>query len=254
MITKDQSFRRMNPDGAFPAVLACDHASRALPPHYGTLGLDDVDLLRHIAWDIGAAAVTESLSRLLDAPAIFSAYSRLLIDCNRNPGDPTEICEASDGTQVPGNCDLDEAERLRRRKLYFEPYHQALAHALDQARARHGAPALISIHSFTPVMQAVMRPWHVGVLWNRDTRLSAPLIAALRDEPGMVVGDNEPYDGRDHVGYTMNRHAESLGLPHVLIEIRQDLIDTDETAREWAERLARIFTSLFTHHYPFLTA
>ena len=245
------AYRTVNPQGRFPALILCDHASRALPPSYDGLGVAEAELRRHIGWDIGAADVTERLAAKLDAPAILSGWSRLLVDCNRDPRDQTLCCPESDGTIVPGNRNMTDEERERRLALYFTPYHQAIADMLQDMQTRIPVPALISIHSFTPVMQGQERPWHVGILWDKDGRLPLPLMAGLRADGGLVVGDNEPYDGRQHVGYTTRRHAEPLGLPHVLIEIRQDLIDTHDGAEAWAERLARHFSAIFAKLAPF---
>ena len=241
----------VNDGGRSPILLICDHASGRLPAAYGTLGLDDADLWRHIAWDIGAAEVTRQLAYLLDARAVLSGVSRLLVDCNRAADDPTLICGLSDGTRVPGNEGLDEAELGRRIDRYYRPYHDAVAAALTAARARHVAPLLIAIHSFTPVMAGSLRPWHVGILWDRDGRLALPLMRLLARDPALVVGDNEPYSARANRGYTMIRHGVPAGLPHVLIEIRQDLIDTRTGAEAWAQRLAQAFRDLLAAHGPF---
>jgi len=166
-----------------------------------------------------------------------------VVDCNRRPDDPTLICEVSDGTIVPGNRGIDAAERERRLQRYFYPYHRAVDEMMEVVKRRTPTPALISIHSFTPRMrvQAVDRPWHIGVVWDRDDRLAAPLLQALRDEGDLVVGDNEPYSGRDHSGYSIFAHGQNLGLHHVMIEVRQDLVSHEEGAAEWAVRLERCF-------------
>ncbi|GIK98737.1 MAG: N-formylglutamate amidohydrolase [Alphaproteobacteria bacterium] len=237
-------FEIVNRDGAARAVLICDHAGRAIPKALGTLGLDEAALWRHIAWDIGIADVTRMLARSLDAPAVLGSYSRLVIDCNRRLGDPTSIAQESDGVEVPGNRGLGPAEREARAEACFVPYHAAIA-GLIEGRRRAGIQlALVSMHSFTPVMNGFERPWHVGILWNRDGRLPKPLMARLAAEPGICVGDNEPYTGRDEHGYSIYVHGQDLGLPHVLIELRQDLIDTRHGAEEWAERLGRILAEL----------
>lgn len=242
-IPEPASFRVLNPQGRAPAVLICDHASRAVPPALANLGLADDELLRHIGWDPGTAAITERLAHALDAPAVLSGVSRLVIDCNRRPDDPTLICEVSDGTVVPGNRGLDAAERERRLARYFRPYHAAIADTLETARERAAEPALLSIHSFTPKLRAreEARPWHIGVVWDRDGRLAQPLLQALRDEGDLLVGDNQPYSGRDHSGYSIFEHGQNHGLHHVMIEVRQDLVATEAGIAEWAERLERCF-------------
>ena len=247
-------FEIANPDGRAPLLLVCDHASRALPPAYGTLGLDEAELWRHIAWDIGAADVTRRLAQLLDAPAVLSGYSRLLVDCNRAGDDPTLVCRVSDGTVVPGNRSFDAAELARRMALAHAPYHAAVEAAMARLRARAAAPALINIHSFTPVMKGVERPWHIGVLWDQDGRIAVPLMQVLREDTDLVVGDNEPYSGRSNVGYTCRRHAEAAGLPNVLIELRQDLIDTRHGAEAWAGRLAAALRRVLAEAAPFAAA
>jgi predicted N-formylglutamate amidohydrolase len=241
----------LNIGAASPIVLACDHASRALPAEYGSLGLDESELWRHIAWDIGAADVTRHLAKLLDAPAVLSGTSRLLVDCNRSPDDPTLVCQVSDGTVVPGNRNLAPEEVAGRIARYHEPYHQAVAAAVRAAAKHTAAPAVVAVHSFTPTMRGFARPWHIGLLWDKDPRLALPLMASFRADPALVVGDNQPYSGRTHVGYTMARHGATAGLPHVLIEIRQDQIDTHHGAETWAERLAGALSRLLAEHDPF---
>lgn len=234
--------RTLNPGGRAPFVLVCDHASRVVPEELASLGLPDSELSRHIGWDIGAARLTENLSVRMDAPALFSAVSRLVIDCNRSPDDPTLICEVSDGAVVPGNRGISAAERARRLALYHAPYHEAIRAALTAARQRCPLPGMFSIHSFTPAMRGQPpRPWHAGVLWNEDGRLALPLIQALREEGDLVVGDNEPYSGRAAAGYTIREHGERQSLPYALIEVRQDLIDTEAGIAEWTLRLERCF-------------
>ncbi len=230
-------FEIVNPDGSAPVLLICDHASRAIPRALDNLGLDEAALRRHIAWDIGAAEVARALAVRFDAPLILAGYSRLVIDLNRPLDDPTSIPVISEGTIVPGNRDLDPEEAARRADSLFRPYHAAIDDALGRFEAAGRTPALLSIHSFTPVFKGVERPWHVAVLWDRDGRIAQPLMAALRSDPELLVGDNEPYSARDPAGFTIESHAEPRGLPHVLVEIRQDLIDTHHGAAAWAERL-----------------
>jgi predicted N-formylglutamate amidohydrolase len=224
-------------------ILFCDHARNALPPCYGALGLSSESLQRHIAYDIGAEAVTRRLAALTGAGAVLAGFSRLLIDPNRGEDDPTLVMRISDGAIVPGNARIDAAEISRRIEAYWRPYRRACAGLIDQAQAANLIPALVGVHSFTPCMQGVSRPWQVGVLWDRDDRLAAPLIKALRAEnlgaEKLVVGDNEPYDGA-LIGDSMYEFSTQRGLPGVLIEIRQDLLATQEKCDAWAELLARI--------------
>ncbi len=229
-----------HPHGAAPILLTCDHASRAVPRVLRNLGLDEAVIARHIGWDIGAAAVTRRLAPLLDAPAILCGYSRLVIDCNRAPEDPSSIPLASDGTVVPGNAGLSPEARAARRLAIFDPYHASIAARIAAFRQGGIAPAFVSIHSFTPAMNGKARPWHVGVLWDQDGRIALPLLEALRAEAGLVVGDNEPYSAREPVGFTQWHHGHDPGLPHVAIELRQDLVGEDGGAAGWAERLARL--------------
>lgn len=224
-------------------LLLCDHASNRLPPEYGTLGLPETQLARHIAYDIGAEALTRGLARRLGAPAVMTRFSRLLIDPNRGTDDPTLIMQLSDGAVVPGNRAVDAAERTRRIKRFHAPYHEAVAAAIRAGMEAGRPPALVSIHSFTPVWRGWPRPWHVGILWDRDPRLAAPLIEALTSEGDLVVGDNEPYLGALK-NDTMYRHGTMNGLAHALIEVRQDLIGDATGAEAWAERLARLLSGL----------
>ncbi len=240
------AFERVNPTGRARAILLCDHASRAVPRRLGTLGIDAADLGRHIGWDIGAAAVTRRLARRLDARAFLSGYSRLVIDCNRLFDDASSIPEASDGTVVPANRGLGDAERDERRRACFWPYQSAIAAELAAWRADGRVPAIVSIHSFTPVFDARHRPWHVGLLWHKDARLARPLIETLSADPAITVGDNEPYDGASPHAYTMPTHGLARGLPHVQFEIRQDLVADDDGAERWAARLARALAAVLS--------
>jgi len=232
----EEAFVRIGGSLASGVVLLCDHAANGLPERYGTLGLPPADLLRHIAYDIGAAGVTERLAAALGAPALLTRVSRLLIDCNRGEDDPTLIMRLSDGSIVPGNRTLTDDERTHRLVRYYRPYHAAISAVLDEALAAGEVPVLLSIHSFTPVWRGEPRHWHAAVLWDKDPRLAVPLLGALRADPALVVGDNEPYHGA-LAGDGMWRHGTSRGLPHALIEIRQDLIATAEGQALWAGRL-----------------
>lgn len=229
----DPPFEVCNPQGSAPVLLLCDHASHAIPAIYQNLGLaPELLATQHIAWDIGAACVTRGLAERLNAPAVLSGYSRLLIDCNRQPGDPTSIAPVSDGIEIPGNQHLDDAEVMRRVETFFWPYHHAITNTLTRLW-RHGPPpALVSVHSFTPVFGGLHRPWHIGVLWNHDPRMIQPLIHWLNAHHDFTVGDNEPYSGRE-VGFTLDNHAGAAGLPHVCLEIRQDLIGDEAGCDRW---------------------
>lgn len=229
-------FEIVNPEGQTPVLLVCDHATRFIPRALRSLGLDEAALTRHIAWDIGIAEVTRLLARRLDAPAVCSHFSRLIVDPNRQFDNPTLVPELSDGTVVPGNRGLSEAQRAARIDTFFRPYHAAIAAQIDSMMVGERAPALISMHSFTPIMHGLQRPWEIGILWNRDPRLPRPLMDRLRAE-GLSVGDNEPYSGADGHGYTQHIHGDRRGLANALIEVRQDLIDTQHGAADWAERL-----------------
>lgn len=239
----NEAFECLNATGESRIVLVCDHASNRIPAHLGTLGLPADALSRHIAYDIGAGELTAALSARLDAPALLTRFSRLVIDANRGRDDPTLIMALSDGAVVTANHKLTPEAREARIQTYFDPYHAAIDDALDRAQARGLAPILVSIHSFTPVWRGRKRPWHCGVLWNRDGRLALPLLAALRADGDLVVGDNEPYSGALE-GDCMDRHGTMRGVPHALIEVRQDLIGDAAGIAQWAGRLGRALTSL----------
>lgn len=225
-------------------LLACDHASRAFPDALGRLGLPDEATWRHIAWDIGAAELTRALSDRLDATAVLAGYSRLVIDCNRRLEDPSCFAAVSDGQRVPGNEGLTDADRRARSAACYEPYHKAISARLHDLRRGGRVPALVAIHSFTPVYGMQARPWNVGILWDKDPRIPVPLLERLGREPRLVVGDNEPYSGRHPSDYTIDRHAESAGLPHVCIEVRQDELLTPSGVARWAEILGRALADI----------
>lgn len=234
----------MNRAGRGRVMLVCDHASNFVPPEYGTLGLEPAELARHIAWDPGAMEVSSRLSRRLDAPLVASGVSRLVVDCNRSPDAPDLIPEVSETTAIPGNAGLDPPDRSRRIGLAHQPFHAAVDGLLNERLARGQETWLISIHSFTRIYKGAPRPWHVGILHDDDTRLSAPMIATLRQEGGLTVGDNQPYSPADRVYYTLERHGRARGLPCVMIEIRNDLIADAAGQRQWADRLARTLETL----------
>jgi predicted N-formylglutamate amidohydrolase len=234
----------INDEGAARTLLVCDHASRRIPRRLNDLGLDRLALRRHIACDIGAGEVTRRLSRMLDAPAIFANYSRLVVDCNRRLNDPTAFLAVSDGEFVPGNHDLTAAAKALRANTIFHPYHAGIRERLHRFQAAGITPAFVAIHSFTPIFNGTSRPWQIGVLWDTDPRIPVPLMEKLGRIPGLVVGDNEPYSGRAPADYTIDHHAEPVGLPHVSIEIRQDLISTPEGAERWSLILGRALAEI----------
>ncbi|NYZ11542.1 N-formylglutamate amidohydrolase [Azospirillum sp. RWY-5-1] len=228
----------LNPEGRSPVLLVCDHASAAVPRSLGRLGLEEAQFRRHIAYDIGAADLTHRLSERFDAMAVLSGYSRLILDPNRDLEDPTAIPVVSDDVVIPANRAIDRAEAQRRIDALFTPYQDAVAAAIARKREAGVVPAVVSVHSFTPVMRGVARPWHIGVLWDRDPRIPVPLIDRLRSDGRWVVGDNEPYSGRTTTGGTVETHATPAGLPNVLLEVRQDLIATAEGVERWAGVIA----------------
>jgi predicted N-formylglutamate amidohydrolase len=233
-------FEILNAGGAGPWVIICDHASNRVPRALGTLGLTDAERARHIGWDIGAASVTRGLAARLDAWAILQNYSRLVIDCNRKPGVESSIIARSENTDVPGNIGIVDAERELRRQAIFDPYHAQIAAMLDARQAAGRRTLIVSMHSFTPIYDGKYRPMQAAVLYHRDPRLSRALFHLLEAEPGLVVGDNEPYHVSDETDYGVPVHAEGRGLPHVEIEVRQDLIEDAAGQAEWVERFARL--------------
>jgi predicted N-formylglutamate amidohydrolase len=234
-----------NETGSSIFFLTCDHAGRAFPRRLGRLGLPESETLRHIAWDIGIGAVGQRLSRLLDAAVVLQTYSRLVIDCNRDPDVPSSIPEISETTEIPGNRGLGEEARAARVEAIFRPYHNRIAAALDRRAAETRESVLVALHSFTPVFKGVSRPWQVAVLFNRDRRLAHSLAELLRAEGNLFVGENEPYAVSDLTDYTVPVHGERRGLLHVEIEIRQDLIADSAGQKEWAERLARLLPAAY---------
>ena len=234
-----------NEDGKSPFVIVADHAGKYLPRGLQMLGLQEADCERHIAWDIGAGAVACMLGDALGAVVIRQNYSRLAIDCNRRPGSETSIVELSELTPIPGNIGLRKPQIEARVREIFQPYHDRIASELDRRRQAGRPTVLIAMHSFTPVFDAVARPWHIGVLYNRDRRLAHALIELLRCEQGLVVGDNEPYRVTDASDYAIPIHGEQRNLPHVEIEIRQDLIADDAGQRRWADLFMRLLPKAY---------
>lgn len=247
---QSQAVEWIRRDGDPSLLLLCDHASNAIPPDLGTLGLGPADLSRHIAYDVGARGVTLALADLFEAPAILSRVSRLVIDPNRGEDDPTLVMRLYDGSVIPGNRHADAAEIERRLETWYRPYHRSVEAAIDSSLAQGIEPRIVSIHSFTPQLRGrAPRPWHVGVLWDEDDRIARPLIERLRAEDELVVGDNEPYSGRLR-GDTLWRHGTSRGLPHALIEVRNDLIEDRAGQLAWSELLARCLADVLDLDLP----
>ncbi len=232
--------RVLRETGRSDLFLTADHAGRAIPRRLGQLGLPENELVRHIGWDIGIAGVTERLSQALDATAVLQIYSRLVIDCNRDPSVPTSIPEISELTEIPGNRHLSDADRAARIEAIFAPYHARIRTLLDDRAAAGRRTVLVAMHSFTPIFKGESRAMHVGVLYNRDATLANTLLALLRAEGDLVVGDNAPYAITDTSDYGIPVHGEQRGLVHVEIEIRQDLIADEAGQAAWAARFARL--------------
>lgn len=232
-------FTVTNPTGRSPFLLLGDHAGKRIPAALGDLGLPAAERERHIAWDIGIAALGALLATALDAVFVHQAYSRLVVDCNRGEGAWDAIAPASDGTAVPGNAVLDESARARRFAEIHEPYQQAIGQEIDRRLAAGQGTILVSLHSFTPVMHGSARPWQVGILHDRgDTRFAEAMLAVLREERDLTVGDNAPYR-MALIDYTVPRHAYPRALPYAEIEVRQDLLADAAGCAAWSDRLAR---------------
>ncbi len=243
LLAEDEAapFEVQGGDERSPFFIICDHAGRLIPRALGSLGLTEDQLVSHIGWDIGAAAVARRLGVALGARTVWQRYSRLVIDCNRPLKVADSITSRSERTVIPGNQSLGPEAAEERAREIFHPYHEAIRTALDERHAAGRTTVLVAMHSFTPVYLGRARPWHVGVLYNRDSRVAEPLLQALREEGDLVVGDNEPYAVGDLTDYSIVHHGERRGLPHVEIEIRQDLIAGEQEQQAWADRLARIF-------------
>lgn len=227
-----------NPQGRSPILLICEHASRHLPDRYGTLGLSAKELESHIAWDPGALGVARELSRLLDAPLVHATVSRLVLDLNRDPAASDSIWTLSERTVIPANRNLDPAERAYRVREVYEAFHGAIDRFVEPRVQAGQTRCVVSIHSFTPVYRDVPRPWHIGLIHDRDDRFARRVEAALRRDPALIVGMNQPYSPADRVFHTLERHAERRGLAPLMIEIRNDLIRTEDGQASWAHRLA----------------
>jgi predicted N-formylglutamate amidohydrolase len=234
-------FSVINPEGKAPVLMLCDHASKAVPQSLDQLGLSDWELSQHVGWDIGAAETAGHIARALDAPLVQSGYSRLVIDCNRRLDNPMSIPPISDKIVIPGNRDLSPVDRAERAEACFWPYHREVAKRLDDFVARGVTPSIVIVHSFTPEMNGFKRPWHVGVLWDGDTRIAPRLLDGLRRRDDIHVGDNEPYSGKSENEFTLTYHTLARDLPRVSLEIRQDLIGDSAGCRKWARMLIPAF-------------
>ncbi|WP_135079177.1 N-formylglutamate amidohydrolase [Terasakiella sp. SH-1] len=240
-------FEICNREGDTPLLLICDHASNRIPEQLNHMGLSHKELDYHIGLDIGAAGVTKYISNHLNAPAVLCNYSRLVVDCNRQPGDPTSIPKVSDGITIAANHDLTESDQVQRSEAIFWPYHHAITEVGAHLWRKGTAPALFSIHSFTPELMSrhEERPWHVSVLWKRDPRLAAPLIEILSRETGLTIGDNVPYSGWEDA-YTIDLHGAAPGLPYCAIEIRQDLISDKKDEDKWGQILCDALSDIMS--------
>ena len=228
----------LNESGASPVVLLCEHASNYIPPEYGDLGLSGAELNRHIAWDIGAAGLTRRLSQLLDAPAFLGCYSRLLIDLNRPLTSPTSIVARSESTNIPGNASIDEPERSRRVRRYFEPFHRAVEHQLEERRRAARPTLIVAIHSFTPVFHGEARPWEAGIIYDKGTAFAEATLDRLRmQNPALEAGANVPYSVAPEDYYGLLVYGDYVGNPALLVEIRQDLVAQPEQQQAWAHVL-----------------
>lgn len=242
-VADNSSFGVIQGSFARNMMIISDHARNTVPPQYNNLGLSDSEFERHIAYDIGAEALTVKLAKILDIPAVYSKFSRLLIDPNRGTDDPTLIMKLSDGALVPGNISIDANEKQRRIDNYYQPYHDAISQMIDAATLAGHPPKVFSIHSFTPFWKGVARPWHAGVLWEKDDRFARLVLDGLAADKSLIVGENEPYSGGVE-GESVDKHARAKGLQAALIEVRQDLICDKSGVDEWAERLAQILSQI----------
>jgi predicted N-formylglutamate amidohydrolase len=232
-----------------PLVIVCDHASNAVPRSLKRLGLGTKTLRQHIAWDPGTADIGRYLSRNLRAPLVLANYSRLVVDLNRGEEHPDCMRDVSDHVSIPGNRRLSRQHKTMRLDEIYWPYHTEITRRLDAVLARGEVPLLLSLHSFTPQMDGQHRPWHIGVMWNRQRQLSRRLVAQLRrDNPALVIGENEPYSLQGDAGgkNTIERHAESRGLPYLIVEFRQDLVSDRASAEQWAALFLRSLLPIVT--------
>lgn len=232
--------------GSSPLLILVDHASARIPASLGCLGLPGYELTRHIAWDIGSLEVARRLAAELDATLVGQAYSRLVIDCNRDPRVASSIPYVSDLTEIPGNRSLSAAAAAERHDEIFEPYHTHIRELLDERQAAGRSTLVVALHTMTDFFRGSRRTMHGAVLSGRDRRFSDLVLVGLRREAGLIIGDNDPYALSDLSDYTLPRHAEKRGLPHVELEIRQDLVRTGDGQAEWARRLTQVLSTAAT--------
>jgi predicted N-formylglutamate amidohydrolase len=225
-------------ESASEFLITVDHAGARIPQRLGNLGLPAAELRRHIAWDIGALDVARRVGATLHATVVAQNYSRLVIDCNRDPGSPASIPTVSEHTAIPGNVGITTAQREMRRREIFDPYHAHIRALLDERERLGRRTILLAQHSMTDVYKGVPRPMQASVMYNRDRRLATHMLEFLRRVPGLTIGENEPYAVNDDTDYSIRWHAEARGLLHVELEIRQDLIATPAGQDEWAARVA----------------
>lgn len=231
-------------DGASPIVIVCDHAGRRIPQSLGSLGLSDTELESHIAWDVGVAGVATRLAQRLEATLLLQTYSRLVIDCNRPLEAADSITTQSEWGQVEGNLRLTAEQVSERRSAVFDPYHAAIDELVRRRQRDRRPLILVALHSFTPTFRGLVRPWHIGVMHGTDTTTSKMLLAALRKDERLLVGDNEPYALEEGLDYTLPVHGAARGVAHVGIEIRQDLIADEGGQTTWAGRLASMLRQI----------
>ena len=238
-------FKVYNDTCETPVLLVCDHAGNEIPKNLKMLGLPREVLETHIAIDLGCRDLAIALSDLMKSTLIIASYSRLTIDLNRSPYDETLITPISDGIEIPGNQNLSTIDQKSRVEEIFDPYHAAIDREIKRLQGRQSRVGVISMHSFTPSMGGRSRPWEIGILWAKDDRISRPLINSFRSEIDLCIGDNEPYDARENYGYTVESHGEKAEIPGVLIQVQQDLIDSDLGVKKWADKI-------FQHLNPIL--
>jgi predicted N-formylglutamate amidohydrolase len=241
-------FEVLNPTSTIPLLLVCDHASSRFPGSVGDLGVDLAVKRCHLGSDIGAGALTVCLAERVGATAVLQQYSRLVIDCNRQLLDPGAYLEFGDGVVISGNRNLGAAQKQQRAEEIYWPYHSAIDAEVDRLTTDKAKPSMLAIHSFTPVLNGVFRPWQIGILWDKDPRIAEPIIRQFRDR-GFIVGDNEPYSGKALQDFTIDTHAELAELPHVGIEIRQDLIDRDMGVSAMADVFEPVIESILSQLY-----